>query len=75
MGGRPAPRKALSVNDLRDFLPENRVLTSLAHTRDVELLEAQLVLERVEGNGRPAARAGLGGDRLATIHASDGGDD
>ena len=75
MGGRPAPRKSLSVNDLRDFLPENRVLTSLAHTRDVELLQAQLVLERVEGDGRPADGAGLGGDRLATIYASDGGDD
>ena len=40
----------------------------------MELLQAQLVLERVEGDGRPAASAGLGGDRLATIHASDGAD-
>ena len=74
MGGRPAPRKSLSVNDLRDFLPENRVLTSLAHTRDVELLQAQLVLERVEGDILPTSGAGLSSDRLAAIHASDGGD-
>jgi hypothetical protein len=70
----PRRRNSLTLSELRGLLPENRVLTSLAHTRDVELLEAQLVLERVEGDGRPAAGAGLRGDRLATIHASDGGD-
>ena len=70
----PRRRNSLTLSELRGLLPENRVLTSLAHARDVELLQAQLVLERVEGDGRPAARAGLGGDRLATIHASDGAD-
>ena len=41
----------------------------------MELLQAQLVLERVDGDGRPAASADLGDDRLATIHASDGADE
>ena len=41
----------------------------------MELLQAQLVLERVEGDSRRADRAGLGGDRLAAIYASDGSDD
>ncbi len=70
----PRRPKSLTLRELRAFLPEEVVLTSLAHARDVELLQAQLVLERVEGDSRPAARAGLGGDRLAAIYASDGGD-
>ena len=40
----------------------------------MELLQAQLVLERVEGDILPTGGTGLGSDRLATIHASDGGD-
>ena len=75
LSGRPAPRNSLTLKELRDLLPEDLILTSLAHASDVELLQAQLVLERVDGDGRPAASADLGDDRLATIHASDGADE
>ena len=75
LSGRPAPRNSLTLKELRDFLPEDLILTSLAHASDVELLQAQLVLERVDGDGRPAASADLSDDRLATIHASDGADE
>ena len=67
MGGRPAPRKSLSVNDLRDFLPEDLVLTPLTHGRDVELLQAQLVLERVEGDTRATSGASLPLDSIAAV--------
>ena len=41
----------------------------------MELLETQRVLEGVKGDILPTSGAGLGGDRLATIHASDGADE
>ena len=41
----------------------------------MELLQAQLIVEHVEGDIPPTGGAGLGGDRLATIHASDGADE
>jgi len=72
--GWPPRRNSFRLNDLRYFLPENRVLTTLTHARDVELLETQRVLEGVKGDILPTSGAGLGGDRLATIHASDGAD-
>jgi hypothetical protein len=72
--GWPPQRNSLRLNDLRRFLPEKIVLTVLAHRGDVELLETQRVLEGIKGDILPTSGAGLGDDRLATIHASDGGD-
>ena len=63
----PAPRNSLRFNELRGFLPEDLVLTPLTHGRDVELLQAQLVLERVEGDTRATSGASLPLDSIAAV--------
>jgi len=81
---------SLSINELRGTggpaavtplglttygtLPEDFVLTVLAHRGDVELLETQRVLEGGEQNGVATGGATLRGDCLTAVDASDGGD-
>ena len=81
---------SLSINELRGAggpaavtpsglttsgtLPEDFVLTVLAHRGDVELLETQRVLEGGEHNSVATHGATLRGDCLTAVDASDGSD-